>query len=125
MDDTVVWQHVNNVSIDAPDEYKRHALQFTKDEVGRKLYSILEQCKNPAVVEIIEKIDRVPAWVQANDEQRLYSSGYPMIDEIRIIVKVTPVRYRHVEIPKLDTNFSPVASPTFFERLRYAVRGRW
>jgi hypothetical protein len=48
-----------------------------------------------------------------------------MIDEIKIIVKVTPVQHRHVEIQKWDTNFAPMASPTFFKRLRYAITGRW
>ena len=111
-DDKSMWACSISVPSNAPDNYKKHALLNLKEDVGRKLYSILEQNRTPAVVEIKERIVKSGDYWQETDE-------------VIINVRVTPVTFRHIEIPKLDTNFAPVASPTFFERLRYAITGRW
>jgi len=124
MNDTVTWQQVVNVPSDAPNEYKAHSLLRAKDEVSRKLYSILEQCKNPAVVEIQEKMTTYPGSGQMNGGG--YSDYYSQHDEIRVIVKVTPVQHRHVEIEHIEPSFLPPESPqSFLKRLRYAITGVW
>lgn len=112
--DKRLWSYSIRVPNYAPDEYKQLALLRAKEEVGLKLYSILEQNRGPAVVEIEDRVIKAQVADYMGDS-----------DEIAINVKVTPVQYRHVELAKLDTNFAPVASPTFIERFRYAVTGKW
>jgi len=78
----------------APDDYKRHTWEHLKHEVGIKLYSILEQEKNPAVVEINERIINAP---KGKEDWIVYEIAGDIL-EIEVII--TPVQYRYVEMLK-------------------------
>ena len=112
------WTHRHYVYSREPDEYKRQALAYSKEEVGKQLYGILEQCGNPVVVELTEKITRIPHGFDGYSE--------PM-DEIEITVYLTPVKHRRVEVAALqDLSYSPPKShQSLIKRLRYAITGEW
>lgn len=78
----------NMVHSDAPDEYKQEALRWARQKVSNQLFDILWQSKLPAVVDINEKIDYS------------YQNNFMQIpnDRIKIIVTITPVQYRHIEM---------------------------
>ena len=98
----------------APDEYKRHAWEHLKREVGVKLYGILEQEKNPAVVEINERIVSMP-------KERQDWMVYEMAGDIlEIEVIITPVQYRNVEFlkPPTYTWYKVFDTPSLYQRIK-------
>lgn len=84
----------------APDDYKRYALHHLKEQVGMQLYNILEQCKNPIVVELIEEEPK-PIYFNPHKDEPQWVETYQ--EEFRIRVITTPVQYRDVVIPRLHT----------------------
>lgn len=101
MTDTQTFRLEDTCNSDAPDDYKQRVWENMKREMGLKLYGLLEQQKIPVVVEIFENIKQFPAkdyetWSYFN--QRNLSIGrLEGYDKLRIEVRFTPVKYRHVE----------------------------
>jgi len=97
----------------APEDYKSYAWEHLKQEIGLKLYGILEQEKNPAVVEINERIITAPK----GREDFLCEIAEDIL-EIEVII--TPVQYRNVEFqrPPSYTWYDVFDTPTFYQRMK-------
>ncbi len=68
-------------------ERRRMAYVQLQEDIGHKLFKILERCRNPAVVEIGDlKV------------KNLFNEYGYLAEEISIKVSVTPVEHRHVVI---------------------------
>jgi hypothetical protein len=88
MDMPKVFGVENTIHSDAPNEYKQEALRWARQKVSNQLFDILWQSKLPAVVDIDEKIDYS------------YQNYFMQIpnDRIKIVVTITPVQHRHIEM---------------------------
>lgn len=117
---SVTWTVKSRVKDFAPKEYKRKALESAKYEAGHKIYELLEQIPNPAVVEIREEI--TPSHKVIPGPYSIYETD----DLIQIFIRITPVQYRNIEMPSY-LSFDPIiyiSKPTFFRRLKYAFTGK-
>lgn len=96
-----------------PDKYKQATWEQLKEEAGRKLYKILEENPSPAVVRLEENIE---PGIQFS------AHSYDAYDRLTITVVVTPVKYDHVVLQKLDsTGFCALPqepSPSFWDRVK-------
>lgn len=123
MNGTVRWTYVSNVSSDAKDEYKQSALRQAKLIVSRKIYEVLEQFPTPAVVKIDEKITQRPMWMPRNEFDIDWWKGIPSMDEIKITVEVTPVRYSNIQVVQDHNELYAYPMPlSFLERLRLLIK---
>jgi len=110
------------VSFLEPDYYKHHAWEHLKHEVGFKLYSLLEQEKNPVVVEINERIISPPKMAAFEDWTIYNNYG----DTLEVEVLLTPVRYGNVEMIK-ESPIKweiPIVAHKFTDRLHWFLTGR-
>ena len=116
MQGTKVFKMREQVPVYAPDEYKQHAWEHMKREVGIKLYGLLEQEKNPIVVEINENVIVVPHLKDLKD----WAVYYNYEDILEIEVLLTAVQYRNVEFIKPPTyNWHKVFdSPNLYQRIK-------
>lgn len=77
--------------IGAPPEYAARNLEFARRKAGNELYNILYTSRLPAVVDIEEVSIHHPA--NSLPEYRFFAEN-----ELQIVMTVTPVVHRHVEI---------------------------
>ena len=98
-----------------PDNAKADYYEKMKQEIGNKLFDLLEGTMHPAVIEISDLI-----ITQERDNNPLNTLTY---ETMSIEVKITPVKYRNVEWMK-ETKFSSIPvllSPptTFIKKLKF------
>jgi hypothetical protein len=112
--DRGTWRAKLVLPSDLPDEHKAEAYRQLKRRAGNELFAILEQNKNPAVIELGEI------------KERQHNDLFPGTIEISIEVRVTPVRYRNTEIalPSSNHDVDVMRRMNFWQRLKYAVFGR-
>lgn len=90
MNDTqrfVITTKVDTVNIS---EYKQYALQSARQRAGNKLFDILWQSKLPAVVDIDERIEKVPSNIAVNPYDLRFD------ETITIEISVTSVQHEQV-----------------------------
>ena len=92
MDDKKISVEVRT-PINAPPEYKQHALMAARRKFGNELFDILWGYKLPAVVDIEEE-----------DVTDHYRRDFHYYDNVlRITATVTPVQHRHFEIAHMSS----------------------
>jgi hypothetical protein len=100
------YKVAQKIPINAPPEYKQHAVEATRRKASNELYNILYSFKLPAVVDI-EEIS------YPSTDERPYYDTFDRTSEFRIVMTVNPVQYRHIEMavmPELDYRiFAPVS----------------
>lgn len=92
MSENITFVVENMCHSDAPDEYKKEALYWTRKKAGNELYKILYGNRLPAVVDIEESIERD------------YRNQYMGVsnDRIRIEVTMNPVQWKNVTLPYIE-----------------------
>jgi len=107
------------VPFDAHPEYKKHIYEKLREELGIKLYGLIEQSKTPVTIDISEKIIDFPKF------SRMYYSA-DIADKLEIRVRFTPVRYREVVIEKhYAEQFGMTKLDQFYAKVRkWVYRGK-
>lgn len=85
------------VAADTPQEHIEYIIESAKRQAGNDLYGLLCSQKLPVVVDIEEKLISTPS-------DDIYNTLHPE-NEFRIIVTVTPVKYRDVVVA--NTLYAP------------------
>lgn len=94
MENTI--EHIKKmvVPIEVSQEFKVRLYERLRDDLSYDLYKILEQTKNPAVVELGE--------LQVKEKYEEVFDYYPRFEEISLSVFITPVQYHHMTFSKID-----------------------
>jgi hypothetical protein len=122
---TRTWVVAMQVDGEMPEEYKPIAYAELRRKLSNELYEVLEQSRNPAVVEVSElRVEKLSPTFEA-----LAYSGCPIPYHERISyeVKVTPVRYQHVEMQKMepfDWFRKPPKEATFWQKTKWLFTGK-
>ena len=125
--DDKTWTYIQAIPSDAPDDYKQYALKSAKEEVGRKLYEILEKTRLPAVVDLFEKIQTFEKkeyriWSPFDQKYIDIAKEYGL-DKLLIKILITPVQYQHVTFAREELGgFFYAPRFGFWMRLKWLLR---
>ena len=86
VNNTQTFQVQKHIPFEMPSEYRKHALEMTRREVGNKIFEILWTNKLPAVVDIDEKI------FSDYSGDMLYSEEPDDVFEIRVSITPWPLK---------------------------------